>query len=147
MVWDGACDFCAFWIERWKQRTGDTVDYAPYQEVADRFPDINKRHFMMASRLIETDGQIYSGPRSAFRTYTYKQSIWAFLDRWYQEKVWFRKVSKRLYHFITKHRGSAYRITTFLLGSDPQSLKPFWFIYLAILAYLLFTASGGQTVL
>lgn len=147
MVWDGACAFCAYWVEHWQQGTGNAIDYAPYQEVAERFPDINRRHFMMASRLIETDGQIFSGPRSAYRTFTYGASSWAFMDRWYSEKAWFRKLSDRLYHWVTKHRGKLYRLTTFLFGSDPQSLKPFWFIYLVILAYLLFVAAGGQTVL
>ncbi len=44
-VFDGDCGFCRLWIARWKARTGPKVDYAPSQEVAERFPEIPKEQF------------------------------------------------------------------------------------------------------
>ena len=36
LIWDGDCDFCRKWVDRWRHVTRDRVDYAPYQEVAQR---------------------------------------------------------------------------------------------------------------
>jgi predicted DCC family thiol-disulfide oxidoreductase YuxK len=136
MVWDGECDFCAYWITRWAAITGSRVDYAPYQNVAEQFKDINRRHFMTASRLIETDGRIFSGPRSAYRTFTYGNSFWKFLDSWYSRKVWFTKLSDASYQFVAKHRGFLYKLTVALWGSNPANTRPFWVIYLGVIFYV-----------
>ncbi len=37
MVYDGDCTFCRRWIARWKKLTGSAVQYAPSQEVGERF--------------------------------------------------------------------------------------------------------------
>src|SRR5690348_8984243 len=34
MVYDGDCSFCLRWIQRWQRRTGDCIDYLPYQNAA-----------------------------------------------------------------------------------------------------------------
>ena len=36
LIYDGDCDFCAWWVRYWQQLTGPAVRYAPYQEVAAR---------------------------------------------------------------------------------------------------------------
>jgi predicted DCC family thiol-disulfide oxidoreductase YuxK len=138
MVWDGQCDFCAYWISRWQKISGNTIDYAPYQEAAGNFKDINKRHFMTASRLIETSGQIFSGPRSAYRTFTYGKSFWSFLDKWYATQPWFRRLSDAIYQQVAKHRGFMYKLTTALFGKNPNEQRPFWAIYLAVILYLIY---------
>ena len=40
LIYDGECSFCRFWVDDWKDLTGDRVAYAPFQEVADQFPEI-----------------------------------------------------------------------------------------------------------
>lgn len=135
MIWDGQCAFCAYWIAHWQEITKDKVNYQAYQQAAEHFPDINKRHFMLASRLIECDGQIYSGPRSAYRTFTYGTK-WRFLDRWYETKPWFKSLSNNMYSWVTKNRGKLYKLSKLLFGSNPKNLKPFWAVYL--LLFLLF---------
>jgi hypothetical protein len=32
LIWDGDCDFCRLWIERWREMTAGKVDYTTYQE-------------------------------------------------------------------------------------------------------------------
>lgn len=138
MVWDGQCDFCAYWIKYWQSRSGDKIDYAPFQEVASQFRDINTRHFLLASRLIETDGKIYSGPRSAYRSIKYYSKRWAFLDDWYARKKWFRNFSDSIYRQVTLHRGLLFKLMPWLFGSDPKNLRPFWMIYIFVLFWLLY---------
>lgn len=137
MVWDGSCDFCDYWTSRWFEFTGDKIDYVPYQESFEEFPDIEKRHFQKASRLIETDGKIYSGPRSAYRTFTYG-SKWAFLDQWYEKYTWFQKWSDKTYSWIEKNRSFMFKVSKALYGSNPQEVRPFWAVYLAIILYFLY---------
>lgn len=137
MIWDGECGFCRYWISRWKKITGEKVDYKPYQEVASGIIDIDIIHFKRASRLIETDGTIYSGPRSAFRTFTYG-SRWAFLDRWYVERKWFTRLSDWLYDKVAKNRNLLFRLTKAFYGSNPDQPRPFWVIYLALVLYLYY---------
>ena len=75
MVWDGECGFCKYWVTRWKMYTGDRITYKTYQEVASQFKDIPLKEFKKASRLIEPNGSVYSGPDSAYRSFVIKQSI------------------------------------------------------------------------
>ncbi len=137
LVWDGNCGFCKYWVTRWQSFTGDKIFYEPYQEVARYMPDIDEIHFKQASRLIETDGQIFSGPASAYRTFTYG-SKWAFLFRWYSKYKWFQKLSDSLYNWVARNRSSLFKITKFLFGSNPEEVKPFWVIYLLFIAYIIY---------
>lgn len=57
VVFDGACGFCKLWVERWRARVGDRLDFAPFQEVADQFPEIPLQDFERSVQLIEPDGR------------------------------------------------------------------------------------------
>ena len=52
LIWDGECDFCRLWIERWREITAGKVDYATYQEAAKRFSEIPVDQFMRAMAFI-----------------------------------------------------------------------------------------------
>ena len=69
LVFDGDCKFCALWIHRWRQLTGDTVDYLPAHDssIATQYPEIPAAHFTTSVQLIETDGVVYSGAEAVFR--------------------------------------------------------------------------------
>jgi predicted DCC family thiol-disulfide oxidoreductase YuxK len=61
VVFDGACGFCRQWIERWREMTGDAVDYRPSSEAAADFPEIPQEEFDRAVQLIRPDGTRSSG--------------------------------------------------------------------------------------
>src|SRR5512132_2327880 len=67
LVYDGDCGFCRLWIERWQATTGDRVEYATYQEVADRFPEVPQERFAAAVQLREPDGLWSGGAEAVFR--------------------------------------------------------------------------------
>src|SRR5215469_15522410 len=69
MVFDGDCHFCGLWIRRWRQLTGEFVDYLPAQDprVAEQFPEIPRDRFDTAVQLIGTDGMVDSGAKAVFR--------------------------------------------------------------------------------
>tara|TARA_R110002050_G_scaffold122015_3_gene240493 strand:+ start:28111 stop:28569 length:459 start_codon:yes stop_codon:yes gene_type:complete len=136
LIWDGECEFCAFWISYWQKKLGPSIAYKTFQSAAVDFPDINPREFLVASHFIEPDGGVYRGARSAYRSLSYVGK-WKFLDRMYLRQSWFRKLSDKLYYLISHKRSTFFKISKFLYGSDPLSLKPFWVIYLFLLVYLL----------
>jgi len=65
MIWDGECHFCRRWIERWREITAGEVEYAPYQEIADRFPEIPREQFQRSVPNLFLDASLVStGTRS-----------------------------------------------------------------------------------
>ena len=68
LVFDGACRCCRGWIARWRRATGDAVDYAPSQAVADRFPAIAAARFRESVVLIEPGGRVSYGAEAVFRS-------------------------------------------------------------------------------
>ncbi|PVW16209.1 thiol-disulfide oxidoreductase DCC family protein [Marixanthomonas spongiae] len=141
LVWDGECGFCKYWVIRWKSLTSGNIVYKTYQEVASQFQDIPIKEFKKASRLIETDGCVYSGPDSAYRSYTYTNKTWPW-HNWYTRYNWFATLSDHGYNYIAKHRPFFFDLTKLCFGSDPKHLKPYWLLYLlAVFAafYFLWT--------
>src|SRR5438270_11178277 len=68
LIWDGECHFCRRWIERWREITGDKVDYEISQNVADKFSEISREQFQRSVVLIETDGAVFTGAEAVFRS-------------------------------------------------------------------------------
>lgn len=140
MVWDGNCGFCYFWIVRWNMLTEDRIQYQPYSNVADQFPDIDVKAFQQAVRFIETDGKIYSGAAAAFQSFQYG-TRWKWLQPLYEKHPWFRKICDGMYDWIAKHRPFMHRLTTLMFGKNPESLRHYWVIYLIGLAVLVYIFS------
>lgn len=137
LVWDGECGFCKYWVLRWESLTQNKIDYKTYQEVASQFQDIPVKEFKKASRLIETDGRVFSGPDSAYRSYTYSHKSFPW-HRWYHNYSWFTKLSDHGYNFIAKHRPFFFKLTTLFFGKNPERLQPYWAVYLLQLLTLFY---------
>jgi len=137
MVWDGNCGFCHYWITRWKSKTGDRINYKAFQEAADQFQDIPLKEFKKASRLIEPNGLVYSGPDSAYRSFTYFEDEASRWHTWYIKSAWFTFLSDHAYNFIAKNRNTMFVITKICFGKDPTAIKPYWFIILFFIFTLI----------
>jgi predicted DCC family thiol-disulfide oxidoreductase YuxK len=142
-IWDGECGFCKYWIIIWKSKTTN-LNYKTFQEVSDEFPDIPLKEFKKASRLIEIDGSVFSGPDSAYRTFWYFEKTQKHWHRWYQQSSLFRQLSDHGYNFIAKNRPLMMKLTLAFWGKNPVNRKPYWVIWLvgflsvlAILVYFL----------
>ena len=116
MIFDGDCGFCRRWILRWQSLTGETIDYAPYQEAAHRFPHIPKDDFAQAVHLIDADGKSYKGAEAVFRSLAYNPR-----RRWllwlYNNLPGFAFTSDWAYGFVSRHRDGF----STLLGHSKQS--------------------------
>jgi predicted DCC family thiol-disulfide oxidoreductase YuxK len=129
LVWDGECGFCKYWVTRWRHLTQGKIHFKTYQEVAEHFPDIPLKEFKKASRLIEPNGSVYSGPDSAYRSYTYARNSWPW-HQWYHKYPWFQWVSDHGYNHIAKHRPFYFWLTNTCFGNNPARLKPYWILYI-----------------
>src|SRR5437867_5014658 len=124
VVFDADCDFCRFWVARWRSVTGDRLDYAPYQEVAARFPEIPVEEFRRAVQLVLPDGSVHSAAAAVVRALAKLPGR----GRWlalYRNVPSFAAVADLGYRWIAGHRGIAMRVTRLLWGN--VSAKPTYF--------------------
>src|SRR5438270_6294332 len=125
MIWDGECHFCRRWIERWREITAGEVEYAPYQEIAERFPEIPREQFQNSVVYIDKTGQVFVAAEAVYRSLRCRPSKkWLWWS--YQHIPGFAAVSELGYNFIARHRGFASAITQLLWGKDVRPPTYFW---------------------
>jgi predicted DCC family thiol-disulfide oxidoreductase YuxK len=140
LVFDGDCTFCRTWIGYWKRLTGDAVAYAPFQEAADRLPQIPGENFARAVQLILPDGEVFSAAHAVFRSLAavpgYAWLLWAYLH-----VPGFAAATEWSYRQIAAHRSVAYHATVFLWGKHPEpatyEIAVRWFFRSLGLIYLI----------
>jgi predicted DCC family thiol-disulfide oxidoreductase YuxK len=125
LIWDGECDFCRLWIERWREITAGKVDYATYQGAAKRFPEIPVDQFTRAMAFIRPDGDVFFAAEAVYRSLAYRHS-----RRWlawsYDRVPGFAAVSETGYGFIARRRNFASAVTRLLWGNDVRHPTYFW---------------------
>ena len=144
LIWDGECDFCRLWIERWREITAGKVEYATYQQAAHQFPEIPVEQFKRAMALIEPGGETFFAAEAVYRSLRYRSS-----RRWlawsYDHVPGFAVISEIAYKFIARHRGLGSTFTRLLWGKDVRPPTYFWarrwFLRALGLTYLIAFAS------
>lgn len=120
VVFDGDCSFCRFWIARWKRASGDRLDYAPYQDVAPRFPEVPVEEFRRAVGLVRPSGEVLFGAAAvvAARAEVPGRGLWSWV---YRRVPGAAIVMDLLYRFIANHRNAAFRVTRLFWGRNGAS--------------------------
>src|SRR5437667_5347235 len=125
LIWDGECHFCRRWIERWRVITGAEVDYAPYQEIEERFSEIPREQFQRSVVYIDRKGQVFVAAAAVYRSLgccRSKKWLW-----WsYQNVPGFAAVSELAYRVIAANRPVASAMTRLLWGKDVRPPTYFW---------------------
>lgn len=115
LIFDGECDFCRRWIARWQEATGDTVDYAPWQEVAGRFPEISPEDFASSVVLVEPDGSMFLGAEAVLRSLAQggrrSAGYWC-----YQHLPGFAATAEWFYRVVASNRSIGSFLTRLLWG-------------------------------
>src|SRR6266581_2515486 len=140
LIWDGECDFCRLWIERWREITAGKVDYATYQQAAHQFPEIPAEQFKRAMAFIEPDGETFLAAEAVYRSLRSRSS-----RRWlawsYDRVPGFAAISEIAYKFVAGHRGFGSTFTRLLWGKDVRPPTYFgarhWFLRALGLIYLI----------
>ncbi len=134
LLYDGRCDICREWVGYWQQLTGDKVNYRPYQEAADDYPDIAVEDLDAAIHLIESDGTICKGARATYSLYQdiHPQSI---LLLFYRFLPGFGFFSELCYRFFSTHRGVLAFFTHLFWGRDfePPRYQVITWLFLRLL--------------
>jgi predicted DCC family thiol-disulfide oxidoreductase YuxK len=125
LIWDGDCDFCRLWIERWREITPGEVDYITSQEAAKRFPEVPADEFNCSVVLIQPDGAVFFAAEAVYRSLAYRRSR-KWLAWSYDHVPGFAAVSKTGYGLIARHRKFASAVTRLLWGKDVRRPTYLW---------------------
>lgn len=113
LVFDGDCGFCRLWIERWRESTGNAVDYAPFQTAAAHHKEIPREDFIEAIHLFEP-GRTSRGAEAALRALSYAPGL-SWLPRVYAVPG-VALMSEAVYRFVAARRPLFTRLTRLLWG-------------------------------
>lgn len=122
LFWDGDCGFCSRWVERWREITGDAVEYRLLQEappqVVERAGGVPFRHIVVE----QCDGSMVTGAKGALVALATKSTgarrllaacaKWSILDG----------ITERAYRWVAAHRVLCGHLTNLLWG--PTTLTP-----------------------
>jgi predicted DCC family thiol-disulfide oxidoreductase YuxK len=150
LIYDGDCGFCRRWIARWKQLTGERVEYVPLQSerVASQFPELPGAALETAVHLVEPDGRVTRGAEAAFRSQACARRwpIWI-----YQNVPGVAPVSEAAYRVVARNRTFFSFVTRWLWGprvEPPTHFLVRWlFLRLLGVAYLVAFVSLNAQVL
>ncbi len=149
LIFDGDCGFCRAWVRRWQDMTGDRVEYAPAQEVADQFPQIPADAFKRSVQWVEPDGSVANGADAVFRALAHgghAASLWA-----YRHVPLIAPASELAYRFVARHRQGFSTLTRLLWGRHVE--RPTWrlatwlFVRVLGLVYLIAFASLATQII
>jgi len=134
LLYDGDCGICQEWVDYWQQLTGDKVNYRPYQEATDDYPDIAVEDLEAAIHLIEADGTVCKGARATYSLYRdiHPQSILLVMYRYLPGFGFF---SELCYHFFSTYRGVLAFFTHLFLGRgfEPPRYQIITWLFLRLL--------------
>ena len=118
LIFDGDCGFCRSGIARWKQMTGERVDYAPLQsdDIAARFPELTREQLESAVHLIQPDGRVTRAAEAVFQ-------LLAVQRRWplwmYEKMPGIKPLTEFVYRRVAANRGLASKLTRLFWGDRP----------------------------
>jgi predicted DCC family thiol-disulfide oxidoreductase YuxK len=109
LLWDGDCGFCTYFVKRWREKTGDTVFYKPYQQALSLYPQLTEKECKEAVQLVMPDGKIFSGAHAVFVLFHVARHgrvlHWA-----YDHVPLFGRFSEFCYQLVSHHRMSLSRL-------------------------------------
>jgi predicted DCC family thiol-disulfide oxidoreductase YuxK/uncharacterized membrane protein YphA (DoxX/SURF4 family) len=143
MLFDGECQFCRRWVARWKNATGDAVDYLPFQseEIGRRFPEIPRAELEKSVHLITPDGKVLSGAEAVFQALAFGGTH-RWLLRLYLNFPAFADLTETVYHEVSIHRSFLSHLDGIYsgFGPAPATYIGVRFLFLRGLAIIYLTA-------
>jgi predicted DCC family thiol-disulfide oxidoreductase YuxK len=144
LVYDGDCGICRYWVNYWLRLTGDNVDYQPYQDVANHYPNIPLAEFRRSIQLITPEGEFHTGANAVYvllkEHFPYNFFLWL-----YRYLPGFAFLAEWFYTFFSQRRGLLSLISHLLWGRNPEpsryALTGWLFLRLLGLIYLSAFAS------
>ena len=106
LIYDGDCGFCKEWIAYWAKLTQGHVDYAPSQEVGQKFPRISSAQFEKSVVLVFPSGEFVVGAKAVFSALAAAPHLksGALLLNLYERAPFFDVTSEWAYKLVAEHR-------------------------------------------
>jgi predicted DCC family thiol-disulfide oxidoreductase YuxK len=144
VIFDGDCGFCRFWVDYWRKLTRDRIDYAPFQEVADNFPDIPRKDFARSLQMVTPQGTTYSGAAAVVHALSYTEG-YSYLAWFYTNFPLFTPISEGCYRLVADHRSFADVLRRALWGKrlEPSTYLLTRWLFLRLLGLIYLAAFGS----
>lgn len=117
LVYDGNCDFCRFWVDRWRRMAYTEVDFEPYQQLPAHFHGISRDQFAQSVYLI-TQYRRLKGAAAVFEVLAIGGND--FWNRLYYNVVLADTVFEAGYRFVASNRDFFFRLTKLFYDSARQ---------------------------
>jgi len=137
------------WVTRWQRRTGNRIDFAPYQLVASDYPEVPRERFQAAAQLVDTDGRVFSGAAAVLRALSHagrRRWLWSL----YSRLALFAWFSEWVYRLVAGHRRGLTALTRFFWGDasiEPSYVLTRWLFHrlLGVVYLIAFLSLAVQT--
>jgi predicted DCC family thiol-disulfide oxidoreductase YuxK len=107
VVYDGECNFCKYWVNKWKLKTLDEVYYIPFQQVPPVFFGIQREQFKKSVYLI-TRYRRLCGAEAIFELLAI--AGYTSLIELYNRIPLLDKITEIIYRLIANYRDFFYKI-------------------------------------
>ena len=111
LVFDGECGFCRRLASKWREKTGEQIDFVPYNEIPGNVRHISIEEFKKEIKLIYPEGRVYGGADAAFRVVEHTNSPLKVLSWFYRHIPFFDSVSEWVYKIVARNRGRKFFAT------------------------------------
>lgn len=119
LVYDADCGFCVRWVQRWREATGERVEYLASRDVGTRFPHVSADDFSRAVYLFEPDGQTSRGAEAAVRALAAAPGLGRRLPLLaYRRVPGVRPLLDALYGLVARNRLVISRVEHLVAGPD-----------------------------
>jgi len=105
LVFDGECGFCERLAIKWHEKTGEQIDFTPYDEIAENIRQIPIEEFKREIKLIYPEGKVYGGAAAAFKVIEYSKSPLRALSWFYNSTRAFDPIWEWAYRTVARNRG------------------------------------------
>lgn len=104
LVFDGECGFCGKLASSWREKTGEQIDFAPYNEIFADYRHIPIEEFKKEIKLIYPGGMVYGGAAAAFKVIEHSRSPLRILSWFYNHTRAFDPVWEWSYTVVARNR-------------------------------------------
>jgi predicted DCC family thiol-disulfide oxidoreductase YuxK len=118
LIYDGECAFCSRWIERWRVRTGERVEYLTSQEAETKFPEISEAELREAVQWVGQEGERLSGAPAIFAVLAMVSASGRALQTLYRKTPPLAHSVDAVYRLVAQNRQFFSRLTRWLWGAD-----------------------------
>jgi len=139
LVYDGECRFCCLWIERWKELSGEEVEYVPYQD--GLIEGLAIEDCEGAVQWVGADGGRASGAEAVFLALASGRASGRILLNVFRLVPPFAWACNFGYAVVAANRGIFSKVTGLLWGREVRkptfALAAAWFLRLLGVIYLI----------